>query len=118
LLVEFEAIFIDLAIHVNGQVRQAQHGLGETHEPGSKTVSRAHSHAASQGEVAVGKGGQDRAAINFDTEPDHALCILGWPGFDAQAGGIGMGADQAQALSAAGTWPTMKAMIEEPPRTT
>ena len=97
MLVEFETIFIDLAIHVNGQVGQAQHGLGETHQPGGKTVSRAHSHAASQGEVAVGKGSENRAAINFDTEPGHALCILGWPGFDAQAGGIGMGADQAQA---------------------
>jgi hypothetical protein len=68
LLVELEAILVDLAVHVDRQVGQAQQRLGEMHEAHRDALAVAHGNAAGQAQVTVGEGRQERPAIDLDAE--------------------------------------------------
>jgi hypothetical protein len=65
LLVELQALFVHLPVHVYRQVGQAQQRLFEAQQPCLRTCRRAHHHPPGQAQVAIGKGGQDGPAIDF-----------------------------------------------------
>ena len=97
LLVELEAVFVHLAIHVNRQVGQAQQRLGEAHQAHFDARAVADGDPAGKAQVTVGKSRQNRSAINLDAEPEQAVPALQRFRLDAQAGRIGMRADQPEA---------------------
>jgi hypothetical protein len=73
LLVELQALFVHLPVHVDRQVGQAQQRLFEAQQPRLRSRRRAHHHPPGQAQVAIGKGGEDGPAIDFHPQPPHAV---------------------------------------------
>ena len=96
LLVELEAIFVHLAIHVNRQVGQAEQRLGKMHQAHFDAVTVTHGDPAGKAQVTVGKGRQDRPAIDLDAKSQQAIPVLQRLRLDAQPGRVGMRADQPE----------------------
>ncbi len=95
--VELQALFVDLAIHVDGEVREPQQGLLEAHQSRFRAGRGADDHPAGEAQVAVGEGREDRATINFHRQAQQPVASQGRAGLEAQAGRIGVRADDAKA---------------------
>ena len=96
LLIEFESLLVDLAIHVDGQIGQAQQGLAEAQQAGFESRAVADIHAAGQAEIAVGKRRQNRAAVDFDAQTQVVFAGVCRIGLEPKAGRIGMCADDTE----------------------
>ncbi len=94
LLVQFQTILVDAAVHVNRQVRQTQQRLIKAHQPVRQLAVLVEiADTARQAQVAVGECRQDRPAVNFDAEPGKAAAHRGGVRTDAESRRIGMRAD-------------------------
>ena len=98
LAVEHEAALVDVAVEVDGQLRDAGDRLGDVDEH----VGAVGEHEpAGDAEVAVEPAVEQHAAVDLDAELAPAGAAAVGVGLDAQAGRVGVGADDAHRERAA-----------------
>lgn len=93
LLVELEALRGDVAVHVDGELRDAQQRAVDVDQAGGAVAQR---EAAGQAQVPVEPGVHQRAAVDLHGDLAPAVRPGVRAGLDAQVGGVGVGADDAE----------------------
>lgn len=90
-----------LAVQVDGQRGDAQQRLVDLDQLLHDVVAVTDQHAAGQAQVAVEPRVPDAAAVRLDTDLQVADVALARDGLDAQAGRIGVGADDGDGVAGA-----------------
>lgn len=114
LLVELEAVGVDGAVHVDGELGHAQQGPVDVHEP-RRAVPQGE--PARESEVPVEPGVEERSAVDLDGDLPPALRAHVGQRLDAQVRRVGVRADDAEGVCGAAPSGTYHATIA-PPRVT